>query len=103
MQANFENVPIIPVNTPRSVNYYPKTTRTDIPNMPTTPIASHNDTTSSNHNRDYMSNSHILLHTPATQLCAVCGDTAACQHYGVRTCEGCKGIVIEFCLQGVSK
>ncbi|VEL43347.1 unnamed protein product, partial [Protopolystoma xenopodis] len=25
------------------------------------------------------------------QLCLVCGDTAACQHYGVRTCEGCKG------------
>uniref|UniRef100_A0A3B4A649 Nuclear receptor subfamily 4, group A, member 3 n=1 Tax=Periophthalmus magnuspinnatus TaxID=409849 RepID=A0A3B4A649_9GOBI len=24
-------------------------------------------------------------------LCAVCGDSAACQHYGVRTCEGCKG------------
>ncbi|XP_043920871.1 nuclear receptor subfamily 4 group A member 3 isoform X2 [Protopterus annectens] len=23
--------------------------------------------------------------------CAVCGDNAACQHYGVRTCEGCKG------------
>jgi nuclear receptor subfamily 4 group A protein 2 len=21
----------------------------------------------------------------------VCGDNAACQHYGVRTCEGCKG------------
>lgn len=32
-------------------------------------------------------------HTPQSpsQLCAVCGDTAACQHYGVRTCEGCKG------------
>ncbi|XP_063241766.1 probable nuclear hormone receptor HR38 isoform X2 [Bacillus rossius redtenbacheri] len=34
-------------------------------------------------------------HGPAppspSQLCAVCGDTAACQHYGVRTCEGCKG------------
>ncbi|XP_076374229.1 uncharacterized protein LOC143258694 isoform X2 [Tachypleus tridentatus] len=30
--------------------------------------------------------------TPSTsQLCAVCGDNAACQHYGVRTCEGCKG------------
>ncbi|KAJ1520277.1 hypothetical protein ONE63_004478 [Megalurothrips usitatus] len=29
-------------------------------------------------------------HSPST-LCAVCGDTAACQHYGVRTCEGCKG------------
>lgn len=27
-----------------------------------------------------------------SQLCAVCGDTAACQHYGVRTCEGCKGV-----------
>ncbi|VDP66400.1 unnamed protein product [Echinostoma caproni] len=25
------------------------------------------------------------------QLCLVCGDSAACQHYGVRTCEGCKG------------
>jgi nuclear receptor subfamily 4 group A protein 2 len=25
------------------------------------------------------------------KTCAVCGDTAACQHYGVRTCEGCKG------------
>ena len=24
-------------------------------------------------------------------FCAVCGDNAACQHYGVRTCEGCKG------------
>lgn len=33
------------------------------------------------------------IHTPQSpsQLCAVCGDTAACQHYGVRTCEGCKG------------
>lgn len=27
----------------------------------------------------------------AERLCAVCGDNAACQHYGVRTCEGCKG------------
>ncbi|XP_054083768.1 probable nuclear hormone receptor HR38 isoform X2 [Zeugodacus cucurbitae] len=25
------------------------------------------------------------------QTCAVCGDIAVCQHYGVRTCEGCKG------------
>lgn len=24
-------------------------------------------------------------------ICAVCGDSAKCQHYGVRTCEGCKG------------
>ena len=29
-------------------------------------------------------------HSPSL-LCAVCGDNAACQHYGVRTCEGCKG------------
>lgn len=27
----------------------------------------------------------------ASKLCGVCGDIAACQHYGVRTCEGCKG------------
>jgi len=26
-----------------------------------------------------------------SQLCGVCGDNAVCQHYGVRTCEGCKG------------
>lgn len=25
------------------------------------------------------------------KICCVCGDVAACQHYGVRTCEGCKG------------
>ncbi|XP_064826461.1 nuclear receptor subfamily 4 group A member 2-like [Oncorhynchus masou masou] len=29
--------------------------------------------------------------TNTDALCAVCGDNAACQHYGVRTCEGCKG------------
>lgn len=28
---------------------------------------------------------------PLNQTCAVCGDSAQCQHYGVRTCEGCKG------------
>ena len=34
----------------------------------------------------------MLLHgVKESQLCAVCGDNAACQHYGVRTCEGCKG------------
>ena len=32
-----------------------------------------------------------ISHQNPSQLCAVCGDTAACQHYGVRTCEGCKG------------
>ncbi|CAG2103547.1 unnamed protein product [Medioppia subpectinata] len=54
------------------------------------------------------SEASVRMHTPTTptsnssrsspnespspsQLCAVCGDNAACQHYGVRTCEGCKG------------
>lgn len=32
-------------------------------------------------------------------LCAVCGDNAACQHYGVRTCEGCKGF-FKVCVPG---
>lgn len=35
--------------------------------------------------------SPIELSPSPSQLCAVCGDNAACQHYGVRTCEGCKG------------
>ncbi|XP_076850071.1 putative nuclear hormone receptor HR38 [Brachyhypopomus gauderio] len=29
--------------------------------------------------------------SPNEGQCAVCGDNASCQHYGVRTCEGCKG------------
>ncbi|KAJ8912740.1 hypothetical protein NQ315_016695 [Exocentrus adspersus] len=40
---------------------------------------------------DQCSSSKGLTSPPPSQLCAVCGDTAACQHYGVRTCEGCKG------------
>ncbi|XP_061911162.1 probable nuclear hormone receptor HR38 isoform X3 [Entelurus aequoreus] len=33
------------------------------------------------------------VHNPGLSegRCAVCGDNASCQHYGVRTCEGCKG------------
>lgn len=37
------------------------------------------------------SSSASVMSPPAEKMCAVCGDTAACQHYGVRTCEGCKG------------
>ncbi|VDD96457.1 unnamed protein product [Enterobius vermicularis] len=29
--------------------------------------------------------------TADDKLCAVCSDRAVCQHYGARTCEGCKG------------
>jgi hypothetical protein len=29
--------------------------------------------------------------TDSDKLCAVCNDRATCQHYGARTCEGCKG------------
>lgn len=46
----------------------------------TTPSASNSNRSSPNES----------LPSP-NQLCAVCGDNAACQHYGVRTCEGCKG------------
>uniref|UniRef100_A0A5S6QJX7 Probable nuclear hormone receptor HR38 n=1 Tax=Trichuris muris TaxID=70415 RepID=A0A5S6QJX7_TRIMR len=36
-------------------------------------------------------NQRRLSPTTSRYLCTVCGDNAACQHYGVRTCEGCKG------------
>ena len=36
-------------------------------------------------------NNHIPQPQSPSLLCGVCGDNAACQHYGVRTCEGCKG------------
>lgn len=47
---------------------------------PTTPPTSNSSRSSPNE-----------LSPSPSQLCAVCGDNAACQHYGVRTCEGCKG------------
>ncbi|VDL15796.1 unnamed protein product [Hymenolepis diminuta] len=37
------------------------------------------------------SNRMELQQQQQQQFCLVCGDNAACQHYGVRTCEGCKG------------
>ncbi|XP_061571512.1 nuclear receptor subfamily 4 group A member 2-like [Cololabis saira] len=43
------------------------------------------------HFLDYQSCSGAGRALVAEGLCAVCGDNAACQHYGVRTCEGCKG------------
>ena len=58
---------------------HPKLT---LPSAPTTPSAS---TSTSSHS------SPNETSPPSSQLCAVCGDNAACQHYGVRTCEGCKG------------
>lgn len=40
----------------------------------------------SHHNQQQAASANSQQH-----ICAVCGDYAACQHYGVRTCEGCKG------------
>ncbi|KAG7502220.1 nuclear receptor subfamily 4 group A member 2-like [Solea senegalensis] len=40
---------------------------------------------------DYQTSASSRGPLGAEGLCAVCGDNAACQHYGVRTCEGCKG------------
>lgn len=47
----------------------------------------HHDRTGSNNSLT----SSSTLRPSSEGLCAVCGDNAACQHYGVRTCEGCKG------------
>ena len=47
----------------------------------------HHDRTGSNSSLTSSSS----LRPSSEGLCAVCGDNAACQHYGVRTCEGCKG------------
>ncbi|XP_039215817.1 nuclear receptor subfamily 4 group A member 3 isoform X5 [Crotalus tigris] len=55
------------------------------------------NTTSSNLLGENSSSSSGLPSPPSRSsssgegTCAVCGDNAACQHYGVRTCEGCKG------------
>uniref|UniRef100_A0A8C6NU63 Nuclear receptor subfamily 4 group A member 2 n=1 Tax=Nothobranchius furzeri TaxID=105023 RepID=A0A8C6NU63_NOTFU len=45
------------------------------------------------HGHLFMETSPVAGRSPLSSegLCAVCGDNAACQHYGVRTCEGCKG------------
>lgn len=45
----------------------------------------------SHHQQAATSTAGTLKSPSSEKLCAVCGDTAACQHYGVRTCEGCKG------------
>lgn len=48
--------------------------------------------THGHHFMDYQASSAAGRGALSTEgLCAVCGDNAACQHYGVRTCEGCKG------------
>ncbi|XP_071039289.1 nuclear receptor subfamily 4 group A member 2 isoform X2 [Parasteatoda tepidariorum] len=53
------------------------------PTTPTTPSATSGSSRSSPSAQEST--------PPPSMLCAVCGDNAACQHYGVRTCEGCKG------------
>ncbi|KAG4079417.1 hypothetical protein HA402_008109 [Bradysia odoriphaga] len=58
--------------------------------------ANNNETLNSRMSSSSASSGNTPINTPPhpnspSQLCAVCGDIAACQHYGVRTCEGCKG------------
>ena len=47
--------------------------------------------TSANVSRSSSQDDEVKKKEKESMLCAVCGDNAACQHYGVRTCEGCKG------------
>ena len=55
------------------------------------PGHSHSHSLGHSHSHAAPSPAHLDNAVPPSQLCAVCGDNAACQHYGVRTCEGCKG------------
>ncbi|XP_045177718.2 probable nuclear hormone receptor HR38 isoform X2 [Mercenaria mercenaria] len=66
----------MPPHTPESIELQKYTIQS--PKTPTTPSS-----TRSSPGRDGLQKESLL--------CAVCGDNAACQHYGVRTCEGCKG------------
>lgn len=71
--------PSLTITTPLSTE---SSGRLQTPTTPTTPSATSSSSRSSPGGDS----------TPSpSQLCAVCGDNAACQHYGVRTCEGCKG------------
>lgn len=47
--------------------------------------------TTASHDSGHGSSTTTAASHPTRSVCAVCGDIAACQHYGVRTCEGCKG------------
>lgn len=65
--------------------------------------ASSSESQTSFHNESYPMGSASASNSPVfaksssqhdqkvLKTCCVCGDIAACQHYGVRTCEGCKG------------
>lgn len=66
----------MPPHTPESIELQKYTIQS--PKTPTTPSS-----TRSSPGREGLQKESLL--------CAVCGDNAACQHYGVRTCEGCKG------------
>uniref|UniRef100_A0A0N5CG46 Nuclear receptor n=1 Tax=Strongyloides papillosus TaxID=174720 RepID=A0A0N5CG46_STREA len=44
-----------------------------------------------NNNYNIIDNDQKNNGDTTSKLCAVCNDTAVCQHYGARTCEGCKG------------
>ena len=74
---------------PSTSHHYPE--MTVAAPMPFLPRKSEVDTPSLS--RIHNSQGRLQEHKPQSpsQLCAVCGDIAACQHYGVRTCEGCKG------------
>lgn len=53
--------------------------------------SSTHSTSTTHHESSFQQQSSHGSSGTTRSVCAVCGDIAACQHYGVRTCEGCKG------------